>query len=518
MRSSYCSFSFACFFIVALFCIFPANAANPIYLQNYEIWHGDAIDEMSGIAISNDGNTIAAGSKDGTVYLIDGAGKLLWAYNNRRVSDLYFKPENGGDMWVSVALSSDGNYVVAGIRDVHANSPSESPTLLFFNRGGNLLWTYSARVVTDVEITDDGSRVAAIADNNVLSFNRDGSRAWKLRRSSEGAISIEGDGSSVAWTDGFGELALIDNTGTVVWEEKLKNTPPYASEKIIMNGPAILAHSNGLYDNNGRLLWNYTAPSSRSQWSGDLSSNGDYSVIGRSNEGVMIINRQGMILSKKNLTSCEFTPVVAISDDGSVIGSLCGSSLTLMTNNGDSLWTAKVPNYRSHIAISPHGDSIVTTSLSTIYYFKKVRETTVPPITADLKSNIRYDTSSYLGEYVYPTYVTADNLVIGAIVLVVLGIVGFSFWHLRKYVRGKKLTSRITGWKKYLLISIVVLVIAMLVNFLVNGYYRNFYIFSYSNPLRSLVLITTFILEICSVVIIVISAVALVVGFIRKKN
>ncbi len=519
MRSSYGCICLVFFVLSAFFFIQLAGAEGSPVHSGYEVWHGELTDKASGLAISDDGSTVAAGSEDGAIYVTDGSGNLLWAYNNMRISAPGAPPANGGDKWVSVAVSGNGRYIVAGIRDLGQSHStySASPKILFFDRGGRMLWNYSASSVQDVGITADGGMAAAIAEYRVVSFNRDGSLIWRLTRSSgDGAIAVSRDGSFIAWTDGYDNAALIDSTGTVVWEEKMKNTLPYSSRKISMGGSAVLVDSNGLFDKTGTRLWNYTGSTQRHDWSGAASSDGNYSVLGEPGGRVSLVGRQGTFLWTKNVSSSDYTTSVAISGDGSVIGVLCGRALTLMTNNGDSIWTAGVAGDPYHIALSEDGQSIVTTSGSTLYFFKKDRGTINPPFTADLKSGIRYDGSSYIGGYVYPKYVTPDNLLLGAVIIGLLAAAGFSFWRVKKYLREHPGTIGFSKWTRYFLICAAVFVVARLLNFSFAGYY-SVGIFGTGSLVNNMILIITSILTIGALAGGIISAGAIIAGFFRKK-
>ena len=89
---------------------------------------------IGSVAISSDGNYIVAGCNDRYVYFFDKNGNLLWKY------------KTGGLVW-SVAISSDGKYIVAGSYD---NS------VYFFDKNGNLLWKYkTGDAVSSVAITPD---------------------------------------------------------------------------------------------------------------------------------------------------------------------------------------------------------------------------------------------------------------------------------------------------------------------------------------------------------------------------
>ncbi|NIP34917.1 MAG: PQQ-binding-like beta-propeller repeat protein, partial [Thermoplasmata archaeon] len=81
----------------------------------------------------------------GIIYLFDKSGRLLWKYTN---------PEP----FSSVAISDDGNFIVAG---------SDDHVTYFFDRRGLLLWRYSAdKKIRCVEISEDGQLLVTGSDDN----------------------------------------------------------------------------------------------------------------------------------------------------------------------------------------------------------------------------------------------------------------------------------------------------------------------------------------------------------------
>jgi hypothetical protein len=524
MRYCFGDFFVVLFFGLAFFYGFPHVAAETAVFSNYEIWNGEISDEINDIAISDDGHYIAAGSKDGTIYMIDQSGKLLWAYNNMRISSLGWKPDNGGDKWVSVSISGDGNYVAAGIWDLYrrgSDFSAISPKILFFDCTGKMLWTYPVSSVQDIGISSDGNIVAANADNRVLAFNRDGSLIWKIRSAdSGGSISVSRNGSFIARTDDYEKISLVDSTGTIVWQEKVKNPFRYLFGKISKDGSVILVEGNGLFDKNGSLLWNNNELAA-SRWYGDLSSDGEYVVLGSDN-GVMLTNRQGTILWTNNFTSSS-PRIVAISDDGSVIGALPngvhlhGEGLSLITNSGEIIWTADVSGYQGHMAISADGEYITTASRDTLYLFKKDRNMTNPPFSADLKSNVRYDWTSYLGEYLTSKYCTLDNLLIGLILIGFLSGIGYGLWRFKRYMDKKFHDDRFLKAMKYLVSGILIFVIAWLLeSFLSHNYSNNIPLIMVGSPINSLLVIFSGIIVVVIPVITMIMTIASLLGYKRK--
>ncbi len=113
------------------------------------IWKYKTGDSVLSVAITPDGSYVVAGSDDHYVYMFDRNGNLLWRYKT-------------GDTVRSVAITPDGRYVVAGSDDNH---------VYMLDRNGNLLWKYkTGDDVNSVAITPDGYVVAGSNDHYVYLF------------------------------------------------------------------------------------------------------------------------------------------------------------------------------------------------------------------------------------------------------------------------------------------------------------------------------------------------------------
>jgi WD40 repeat protein len=146
-------------------------------------------------AISNDGNSIAAGYDDGTVRIYDRDGNLTQIY------------ETGGNVY-GLSISSDGSYVAAGSDDGKA---------YLFGPGGELLWTYTAGgPVRSVSMSSDGRFiVAGSLDRMVYLFDFQGRLLWKYRTDTRVSdVSISPEGAFIAVCSG--NVYLFDIEGTLL--------------------------------------------------------------------------------------------------------------------------------------------------------------------------------------------------------------------------------------------------------------------------------------------------------------
>ena len=120
-------------------------------------WNYNTGDGVRSVAISKDGEYIAAGSWDNNVYLFDkDSSTPLWNYTTE-------------DYVWSVAISADGEYIVAGSADAKIR--------LFDKDNSAPLWSYTAgHYVNSVAISADGEYITAGSnDDKVYLFGKNSS-------------------------------------------------------------------------------------------------------------------------------------------------------------------------------------------------------------------------------------------------------------------------------------------------------------------------------------------------------
>ncbi len=142
-------------FALALMAAGEADAKEPL-------WSYDTGNGVGSVAISADGEYIAVGSGNDTVYLFDkDSSTPLWSYDT-------------GSYVYSVAISADGEYIAAG---------SEDGRVYLFNKDSSTpIWSYETgsseapEGVHSVAISADGEYIAAGSyDNKVYLFDKDSS-------------------------------------------------------------------------------------------------------------------------------------------------------------------------------------------------------------------------------------------------------------------------------------------------------------------------------------------------------
>ena len=235
------------------------------------------------VAISSDGQYVVAGQDDeaaigrAAVYLYAAQdGRQLWNY------------ETGGLVW-SVAASSDGKYIAAGSWD--------HKVYLFSRDSGTPLWSYEAKLgFKSVAVSSDGQYIAAASYDGLYMFDR-ASREPMWNYSQYGAfntVAISSDGQYVAaGSSGDDSILLFKRDGAVLWRNPAGGDP--LSVAISSDGQYVVAGSEGsagkvsLFDLNNTPLWSH--PVGKAVESVAISSDARYVAAGGDDRTVYIFRR-----------------------------------------------------------------------------------------------------------------------------------------------------------------------------------------------------------------------------------
>ena len=249
----------------------PYQSGLPIYTQiEYAV------------IVSCKPGVVAAGSEDGNVYVNDFYGNLLWQWNTSLPV-------------VSVALDTNGTYLVSGSRDL-----PEGPGLLSFydvNAGPPPLWTAelpisesydggwagteSKSVDIKYNIYNQFDVVAAATDNGLYLFDQYGNLIWEYLETPITIVRISQDGKYIAAADYHtGNIYLFSHLrdGTPGWGPE-DGLPLWFISGLGQPGTMIWVAISGLGDymavggyhpepgpfvalfsRNGTMIWQYSLP------------------------------------------------------------------------------------------------------------------------------------------------------------------------------------------------------------------------------------------------------------------
>ena len=289
------------------------SQANQIVAQPALAWKTKTGSNENVAAISRDGKFVATGDislcdtqNTSRVHLYSTSGDPLWEYPV-------------GPMIYSVALSSNGEYLAAG---GYKNS------LYLFNRNGALLWKFGEsdhilnNTVFAVAISEDGSTIAAnCADGYQYIFSKDGSVLSKNKPEKYGnGIALTGDGAFIASGSGDKVLLTMVN-GTRVWTSAVTGGNSIEDVVISHDGSRIAAGNRDgtvvLLDRTGKILWQFVAGEGNIGVA--ISDDGNFIAVRGGNRDLYFLNGDGAVIWKYDPKAIAFGTEISLSGDGTLL-------------------------------------------------------------------------------------------------------------------------------------------------------------------------------------------------------
>jgi outer membrane protein assembly factor BamB len=340
-------------------------------------WNYTADASINSVAISADGEYIVAGSDDSKVYFFDKDNNTpLWSYT-------------AGDGVFSVAISSDGETIVAGSIDNN---------VYLFSKDGTLLWSYgTGNRVWSVAIAENGETIVAGSwDNKVYLFDKDSSTPlwsyttgnWVL------SVDISADGEMIAV--GSDKVYLFGrNSSTPRWSYSTGDTVRavalsedfFGQQRYHLaagdwNGKVYLFHNN-----NSVPLWNHTTGDSI--YSVAITDDSGYVAVGSKDYSVYLLDGDGTSLWSYATGGTVLSLDFSVDGEELAVGS--DKVYLFDKDSGTPLWGYTTGNSVKSVGISADGEDIISGSGDKeIYLFDK----DVPP-TAQIDSieptTIRFD-------------------------------------------------------------------------------------------------------------------------------
>jgi len=230
------------------------------------LWNYTTGGDMISVSLSSDSNYIVAGGSDNKVYLFDKLSSApLW---------VYLTEENV----ISVSISSDGNYIVAG---------SDDDRIYLFDKSSSTpLWNYNTG--------DDISSVAISSDGNYIVAGSDDDRIYLFDKSNSTTLwnYITGDDISTVAISSEGNYIVAGSQDNIVYLFNKTNSTP---------------------------LWNYSTDNFIKSVS--ISSDGNYIVAGSQDNKVYFFDKSDSTPLWVQSTGGEVGSV-SISSDGKYIAGI----------------------------------------------------------------------------------------------------------------------------------------------------------------------------------------------------
>jgi len=213
------------------------------------VWNYRTGDNITSVALSDDGSFVTAATYHGNLYYFDTSGNLLWNITGRGCNP-------------AVKLSGDGlkGFVFArGTKD-----PQGSSTVHYFDFNGTVLWEKSVPFMSVADIPPD-AKTAFLGTmghygNDVIMISDDGSEEWR-QKMAEGwkisGVAISNDGTTVAASTDT-RITVFSKGGAVIGNI----SPKYLIRSLGISPDGMLVAAGTQYrltgfNRSGMALWDY---------------------------------------------------------------------------------------------------------------------------------------------------------------------------------------------------------------------------------------------------------------------
>lgn len=296
--------------------------------------------------VSGNGNVIAIGGTNGIIGAFTRMGSLRWVC---RISE----PVTG------IAVSEDGRSVAA---------TTFYGGLLYFDDTGHLLWNRSGFGCNSrVALSGDGregyvfsrSPTRDLTGDTVFHFTGNGTVLSRLPLPAVLSYALSTDGRvavvNAYGTEGRNSVVAIDDAG-IRWEKispRQWHVPLVAvsddCNTIAAAEPDVLT----VFSCHGRELWNTSTKYMARAVA--VSGNGQHVAAGTQFR-IMYFNRSGSLLWEYPVP--DYVGNVRVSQDGSKIIATTRQTLYYLDENGVSLWKFSLPDWTDSLSVSDAGDVI----------------------------------------------------------------------------------------------------------------------------------------------------------------
>jgi hypothetical protein len=297
-------FSFILIFQSFLAVLLVASVYGWVY------WNYQTDSKVVSLAVSADGNYTVAGTENGSVYLFDRTGSLLWTHSFSKDVEC-------------VAISGDGSRIVVG---VHEYLSGKSDVYLLDSLR-NVIWQkdlVEGSWPCDVAVSPDAEYIATGDTKNVLYlYDVDGSLIWTFTAGGwVNAVSVSLEGKYIAAGSWDNSLYFFDETGDLLWSHEFEYHVDAVSvspegEYVAAGSPTV--RDMFLYDKNGSLV--LQTPFHLGVYSVSVSANGNRIAVG-AYRSFTVIDKAADIICERETDAG--VGDVAITTDGKFATFSCG--------------------------------------------------------------------------------------------------------------------------------------------------------------------------------------------------
>lgn len=310
-----------------------------------QVWGFQTGENISSIAISDNGEIVVAASKDGGVFGFDKKGDLLWKYdgmgcfpkamitndgqhgyiiNSDRSSDPYSPTirhfyQNGTVLWEtrepgisSASITKNGEFLVVGTKT------GRNSEVRAYSEKGTGLWRYSAPDgIESVAISEDGNTIVAVHSYRLIVLDSRGILLSEvIPKYRPTVIAISQDSRYIASGSTF-TIQFFNGSENQLWQKYENGINSIAISK---DGQIIIVGSQehvSCFNGNGTRIWD--VPIDMGAGSVSMSSEGNAILAGLNNGTVYLLNREGDAkriplekLPVRSLPSVMITPIKEI--------------------------------------------------------------------------------------------------------------------------------------------------------------------------------------------------------------
>lgn len=348
---------------------------------NHLKWTYSVDSNVVDIIVSGNGLTTVFGTSNNTIYSIDSEGDFMWNYHftNSDSSPDYYR-------LTGVAISDNGNTIAAITRSSEARA---------FGDNGGLLWTDSQVEYDEtISISDDGALISfgiqygGNWNRHLVLYNREGTKLWENGEHSViTLVEMSGDGHTIITGEYFGTdyyLTSSNRQGSLLWT-KSDYSEPIHSISVSDDGNTIAIGCDDdrvyVYDSDGNQLWSYSTIDGNEVYV-SVSDDGSTIAIGSNDQKVVVFSRNGTKLFEYMTTN--FVHSVSVSNDGTIIAAgATDGRIYAFDRSGVLLWEYKTGG-DIKVSLSNDGEILVAGSNDrNIYCFltSEVVDTVKPTVT-----------------------------------------------------------------------------------------------------------------------------------------
>ncbi len=266
-------------------------------MWTYEISEeGASVDH---VALRADGLTLAAGTSSGDIHLLNEQGALRWTFDGAADA-----PDGVTQRRVTgLAMDLDGNRILAGFTDDEGTETAAGVLYLLDDQPIKLWSVTIGGPVSDVSISDNGSRIGAgSADSNLYSLTDEGTTRWIYETPVDAGQPVNGaavspDGSRSVAGSQASQVYLLNTDGAKIWT--VDTDGPVNDVAIASEGSRVAAGTASgsvyLFNSQGAAIRQVSNPET-SILAVALNSDGTRLAAGSADGRVFYFDSQGIML------------------------------------------------------------------------------------------------------------------------------------------------------------------------------------------------------------------------------